>query len=178
MLTEYEILVGETTHKVVSKRQQENYFLISINGFDLHVNCDRIPSFGKALSMEVDSTKYDIELGTLSQGGEVDVIVAGRHFKASIVDSRGPTHLSPGAVRVRKIELPTKAVVVYAPMSGRVASVMVRVEQNVHAGEALLILEAMKMENEIVAPREGKVQSIHVVGGDSVKKNDPLLTLV
>ena len=178
MLTEYEIRVGEKTHKVVIKRQQENYFLISINGLDLHVNCDGIPSFDKSLSIEVDSTKYDIELGILSQGEEVDVIAAGHHFKASIVDSRGPTRVSPGVVQVRKTEVPTKAVVVYAPMSGRVASVMVRVGQNVHAGEALLMLEAMKMENEIAAPRDGKVQSIHVVDGDGVKKNDPLLTLV
>lgn len=42
----------------------------------------------------------------------------------------------------------------------------------------MLVLEAMKMKNEIVTPQDGKVESINVVDGASVRKNDSLLTLV
>lgn len=66
---------------------------------------------------------------------------------------------------------------VYAPMSGSIKSILVKVGQNVQAGEALLILEAMKMENEITAPRDGTVKQIHVTEGSMISKNEPLFTL-
>lgn len=68
------------------------------------------------------------------------------------------------------------AVKVNAPMPGKVLSVKANVGQAVKKGEVILILEAMKMENEIVAPQDGTVAST-VAAGTSVEAGDVLATL-
>lgn len=69
------------------------------------------------------------------------------------------------------------SVVVAAPMPGKILSVKSQAGASVKKGEVLLILEAMKMENEIVAPQDGTVASINVATGDSVEAGDTLATL-
>jgi len=67
--------------------------------------------------------------------------------------------------------------VVMAPMSGMVVAVKVKPNQEVRIGEPLLILEAMKMENEIRSPVQGRVQNLFVETGKKVEKNEKLLIL-
>lgn len=69
------------------------------------------------------------------------------------------------------------SVKVNAPMPGKILSVKVSEGQAVKKGDVLLILEAMKMENEVVAPEDGTVASINCASGDSVEAGDVLATL-
>lgn len=69
------------------------------------------------------------------------------------------------------------SVSVAAPMPGKILGVKASVGQSVKKGDVLIILEAMKMENEIVAPSDGTVASIHVANGDSVESGKTLVTL-
>ncbi|MDO4296544.1 MAG: acetyl-CoA carboxylase biotin carboxyl carrier protein subunit, partial [bacterium] len=69
------------------------------------------------------------------------------------------------------------SVKVTAPMPGKILSVKANPGQAVKKGEVLLILEAMKMENEIVAPQDGTVASINVSAGDSVEAGATIATL-
>lgn len=69
------------------------------------------------------------------------------------------------------------SVAVTAPMPGKILGVKTSVGQSVKKGEVLVILEAMKMENEIVAPSDGTIASIHVSNGDSVETGKTLVTL-
>ncbi|MCD7860186.1 MAG: biotin/lipoyl-binding protein, partial [Firmicutes bacterium] len=66
---------------------------------------------------------------------------------------------------------------VLSPMPGVVIQVKVKVGQAVKAGEVLVILEAMKMENEIVAPKAGTVAQIVADKGASVDSGAPLVVL-
>ena len=66
---------------------------------------------------------------------------------------------------------------VNSPMPGTILSVKTSVGQAVKKGEVLMILEAMKMENEVVAPEDGTVASIDVAAGDSVEAGVVLATL-
>ena len=66
---------------------------------------------------------------------------------------------------------------VSAPMPGKILSVKASVGQAVKRGEVILILEAMKMENEIVASQDGVVASIDVSEGQSVESGEVLATL-
>ena len=66
---------------------------------------------------------------------------------------------------------------VRAPMSGTIYKVVVSPGQAVSKGDVLIILEAMKMENEIVAPRDGVVGEIHVSPNESVQSDQLLLTI-
>lgn len=66
---------------------------------------------------------------------------------------------------------------VHAPMPGLVLQVLVEPGQVVEVGQGLVVLEAMKMENELRAPLSGKISAIHVSPGDAVGKNTMLVEL-
>ncbi len=66
---------------------------------------------------------------------------------------------------------------VNAPMPGKILGVKVSNGQAVKKGDVLLVLEAMKMENEVVSPEDGTIASLNVATGDSVEAGDVLATL-
>ncbi len=67
--------------------------------------------------------------------------------------------------------------VIKAPLPGMVLDVKVKVGSRVTEGQVLVILEAMKMENEIVAPRDGTVEQVAVEKGSPVAEGDDLVVL-
>lgn len=67
---------------------------------------------------------------------------------------------------------------VIAPMPGKVVQVKVRTGQNVKAGEGLLVVEAMKMQNEFKAALAGMVQDIKVKPGDAVEKGEVMIHII
>ncbi|MBP3702420.1 MAG: biotin/lipoyl-binding protein [Lachnospiraceae bacterium] len=69
------------------------------------------------------------------------------------------------------------SVQVNAPMPGKILSVKANVGQTVKKGDVILLLEAMKMENEVVAPGDGTIASINVASGDMVEAGDVLATM-
>lgn len=66
---------------------------------------------------------------------------------------------------------------VLAPMQGTILDIKVKVGDSIKAGDTLLILEAMKLENEIKADSDGKVVDIKVAKGQQVNAKDPLIIL-
>src|SRR5579859_4056887 len=70
-------------------------------------------------------------------------------------------------------QAPTGPLTIKAPMPGLVRAVVVQVGDTVQQGQRLLLLEAMKMENEIPAPRAGTVQAIQVAAGETVDTGRP-----
>ncbi len=66
-------------------------------------------------------------------------------------------------------------ITVRAPMPGLVLDVLVEPGDTVEADAGLLVLEAMKMENELKAPADGQVKAVHVSPGDAVGKNEVLI---
>ena len=64
-----------------------------------------------------------------------------------------------------------------APMPGKILDIKMGVGQAVKKNDVVMILEAMKMENEIVAESDGTIKGIHVDKGDMVNPGDPLFTI-
>jgi biotin carboxyl carrier protein len=64
-----------------------------------------------------------------------------------------------------------------APMPGMVLKVIVESGQKIQKGDAMLILEAMKMENILKAPSDGIIKKIHILKGDKVEKNQVLIKM-
>ena len=99
----------------------------------------------------------------------VDVYLAGLPFTTSLLPV-GPKGYAPPAQKGISGEI-------HALMPGRITSILVKEGDEVQSGGPLLILEAMKMQNEIASPVSGHVKSIRVKEGDTVKK-DSLLIVV
>ena len=108
--------------------------------------------------VNVNGTQYDITLEVLE--GEAAAAPAPK--------------AAPAAPRAAA---PAGGTVVSAPMPGTILSVNVQPGQAVKKGDILVMLEAMKMENEIMAPVDGTVSGLNVAKGQSVQSGDVLLTL-
>lgn len=87
--------------------------------------------------------------------------------------AKAPAPATPAPVA----SAPTSGKPVESPMQGTILDVKVKVGDEVKAGDTLLILEAMKLENEIKAPTNGKVLEIRVQKGASVNSKDVLVVL-
>ncbi len=73
--------------------------------------------------------------------------------------------------------VPAGAETINAPMPGTILDIKVNAGAKVKSGDVLCILEAMKMENEIVAPHDGTVSAVNVTKGASVNTGDALISL-
>lgn len=121
----------------------------------------------KTYTITVNGNVYDV---TVEEGGQGSVAAP----KAAAPKA------APKAAPAPKAAAPAGAqggVKVNAPMPGKILGVKANPGQAVKKGDVLLILEAMKMENEVVAPSDGTVASINVSVGDMVESGDVLATL-
>ena len=113
---------------------------------------------------------FDLSAGSLRraaflrQAGEITVQVDGREYR--LYDGRQRRRVSAGAPGD-----------LHAPMAGRIIRVLVEAGDSVLAGDALLILEAMKMEQQITAPHDGTVSNLLCKEGDQVAAGQELVVL-
>jgi pyruvate carboxylase subunit B len=107
------------------------------------------------------------------ENGEAVLSFHDREVRVAIEDER--TRLARAAMGAKATA--SHAAEVKSVMPGVVKEVRVQAGQAVTAGEALLILEAMKMENEVRAPGAGRVERVHVAPGTAVEKGARLVTL-
>lgn len=91
--------------------------------------------------------------------------------------SAAPATAAPAAAAAPVAAAPAGGTVITCPMPGTIIDIKVSAGQAVAEGQVLVIFEAMKMENEIVAPCAGTVASINCVKGDSVDSGAVLLSL-
>ena len=116
------------------------------------------------LKVTVNGIAYEIE---------VEVEEQERPTLGAVVIGGGAAAPAPTTASVRA----TSANAVVAPLSGAVARILVAEGDQIAEGQVLLVLEAMKMENEIHASSDGKVTSMLVSVGQSVNTGDPLFTV-
>lgn len=83
----------------------------------------------------------------------------------------------PAAPKAASAAAGAGAIKINSPMPGNILSVKASAGQAVKKGDVLMILEAMKMENEICAPQDGTIASVQVSAGDSVESGDVLVTM-
>ena len=146
------------------------------------------------VTVRIGEQWYTVEVGDLSQS-PVTVAVDGETFLIDVEVDGGPPP-PPGRQRPRPasgISAPDAAApsagtpgspaapadddILRSPMPGRVMSVLVRPGDAVAAGAEVCVVEAMKMEQSILAHRDGIVKTVFVQPLDSVNANDPLVEL-
>jgi len=131
-------------------------------------------STGRITSWLVRDTGETVRVETMVLPNDrVDVWLAGMPFPATVQTvGTGGYSISAEVRRQRSIGGQVRAL-----MPGRITSVLVKEDELVEEGTPLLILEAMKMQNEIGSPIAGKVKSISVHEGATVKKDSILITI-
>ena len=124
----------------------------------------------KTYTITVNGKAYavTVEEGAAAAGAPVAAPVAAA--PAAPAAAPAPAAVPAGAAGSGSIQ-------VTAPMPGKVVAVKASVGQAVKKGEVVLVLEAMKMENDIVAPEDGTIASINVANGDAVESGAVLATL-
>ena len=109
------------------------------------------------------------------------ITVNGNVYNVTVEEGQAaPAAAAPAAAAPAaavKPSAPAGGIKVEAPMSGKILAVKASVGQAVKRGEAILVLEAMKMENDIVAPEDGTIASINCASGDQVESGALLATL-
>ena len=119
----------------------------------------------KIYKVKVNGKVYEVELESVTESSATINVPAA---PAQPVAPAAP--VQPAAPVAGGIEVPS-------PMSGTIVGVNVQVGSQVKKGQCLCILEAMKLENEIVAPADGVVAQVLVSKGDSVENKQVLIIL-
>lgn len=163
-------------------------YFARVNGKDVEV--ELVERLGE-LIVYVDGERTDIEYAEVDRLGQVIALTGGLSYGASIEDDGQRVHVTiAGQVYAVDIEDERERAAhaaersrsagggtVLAVMPGVVARLLVAVGDEVEAGQPLLVLEAMKMQNEIPASAAGVVTGVHVVEGKAVAAGAKLVTL-
>jgi acetyl/propionyl-CoA carboxylase alpha subunit len=152
--------------RTVEVTQRGDGYRVTIGDKVLEVNAVHISTHAVSLLCGTRSARCDIEPG---RDGKLSVLVGETVHPMELLDER--------RLRLRRaagkftLEGPQR---VDAPMPGKVVRVMVKVGDEVAEGQGLLVVEAMKMENELKSPKAGKVTELHAVEGAAVESGAKL----
>lgn len=161
---------------------------VALNGRTVEVELDWLPLDGGRLEVDIDGrqipvffsdpeTAWDELEWIMVDGRPLELTfdpclhwirAGGAHFHLEIRDREAAAESwpCPGDGRIK------------APIPGLITTIFVEEKQEVFAGQPLLVLEAMKMENEIRSSMSGIIEHIHVSPSQSVTKEDLLVTIV
>lgn len=147
-----------------------------INGKDYAVTIGEAD--GRTLPVNVNGADYQVELENAPQAAPV----AAMPGPGKTPDQVGSDAAKAGSDAAKAGAAPAAKPAgagekVNSPLPGVIIEVSVKEGQVVKAGQKLAVLEAMKMENEIPAPKDGTVTAIHVSKGDSVLEGAPIVSI-
>ena len=127
----------------------------------------------KNYTITVNGTPYNVTV----EEGAAATASAPAAAPAPTAAPVAPAPVQEAAPAPAKTAAPADGTFVDAPMPGNILDVKVANGAAVKSGDVLVILEAMKMENEIVAPQDGTVVAVSVAKGDTVEAGQSLVTL-
>jgi glutaconyl-CoA/methylmalonyl-CoA decarboxylase subunit gamma len=126
----------------------------------------------KKYLIKVNGNQYEVEVEEIR-----DDAVAAPEIRTQAPTQAAAPAPAPKPAAKKETAVPAGATVITSPMPGTILKVNVNSGETVKKGQVLLILEAMKMENEIVAAADGTVASVNVSKGTSVNAGDVLVSL-
>lgn len=131
----------------------------------------------KQYKVTVNGQSYDVSVEEVGATPAAPRAAAPTAAPAPAAPAASPAAPAAAPAAAAQFAPTAGAMSIKSPMPGTVLSFKVQAGQQVNRGDVLLILEAMKMENEIVATQSGKVVNLCVSAGSSVNTGDPLVEL-
>ncbi len=162
----YLTTVNDQTFEVEINRDGK----VKINGEERDVDFHMISH--SLYSVLIDNSSFEalVEL----RDGRYNVLMFGDLYDVGVMDER-QQRLSKASAG---FGVSQGEIVIRSPMPGLIVAVNVAEGQTVKKGDALCVLESMKMENEIKAPRDGNITRVSVAKGDRVEQNKALITIL
>jgi biotin carboxyl carrier protein len=134
------------------------------------VAVDAVEIAPNTLSILFEGQSFEISV-TPSPDGKLKLLTGTQEFTAEVIDPRAWSGRRHGNVEAEGRQQ------VLAPMPGKVVSLLVKTGDHVEAGQGLLVVEAMKMQNEIRSPKSGTVERVLAKEGQPVNAGDILCTV-
>lgn len=141
-------------------------YKFKINGKDYDVTIGEAE--GKMLQVNVNGADYQVELENAPASAPAAPAPAAAAPAAATPAPAAPAAPKAPAGAGEKVN---------SPLPGVIVEVSVKEGQAVKSGQKVAVLEAMKMENEISAPKDGTITAIHVNKGDSILEGAPIVTI-
>ena len=154
-------IVGETTRAVEVVALGDGRYQVSIDGTVSTVDGRRTGAAG--LSLLIDHALADVSV--VARGDTYLVDVGGRVHRVQLLDARRARAAAAPGAGEREVR---------AAMPGKIVAVLVEAGAAVTRGQGLIVIEAMKMENEVAAPRDGTVRELRVQPGQTVEAGELL----
>ena len=143
----------------------------TVKGVDYEVEIQDIE--GNIANVTVNGIPFEVEMKQPVKAGKQKVKLSGEQKESA--PTATPTATATPAATTTAAAASGKPVV--APLPGTINEIKVKVGDKVNAGDTVVILEAMKMQNNIEAETSGTITSINVNKGDAVMEGDTLVTI-
>lgn len=156
----YVVIVNGSEREVEIVELDADRYRLTMDGNTFDVDAQVVSDAG--MSLLFDERAYSVEIDNGREGG-ANLLVDGHVVNVEVLDLR--------RMRLRKARAaaPAGPATVKSPMPGMVVALLVDEGQQVSAGDGLVVVEAMKMENELKAPKDGVVRRISCREGHSVE---------
>jgi biotin carboxyl carrier protein len=164
----YVATIEGTEHEIEIEELAPESFAIQLGETRFEADLRRVgpQSFSVLLgrrSFDFDVVRDGDEIVVSSRHGSTRLSVVGAARRAARASARKRDHAGPAQIR--------------AQMPGRIVNVLVAAGDQVKSGQGILIIEAMKLENEMKSPKDGKVVEVNVAAGQTVEKGTLMIVI-
>jgi biotin carboxyl carrier protein len=162
----------ESQERRVNIEEKDGVYVVEIDGRKRSVDC-RTAGHRDYLSLIIDNKSYLIESAPLKiDEGKYYANIAGRRYNLEVLDERLFTTRQAGV-----LAQDDGPYIVKSPMPGLIVDVRVKAGDRIRAGSALVVMEAMKMQNELVSEVDGVVKAVRIKARDTVESQAPLIEI-
>jgi biotin carboxyl carrier protein len=160
----YDVIVDNKTHQVELTRGEKTW-ICRVDGKEIEVDAELTAR--DILSVLVGGKAYEVKRERSLQG-ELHMVIGSARYAVDVQD--------PRSLRTRRAVAGVDAgpQKVKAPMPGKIVRVLVAEKDEVKAGQGIIVMEAMKMQNEMKSPKDGVVEKILAAEGSAVNAGDTL----
>jgi biotin carboxyl carrier protein len=172
----YTVDIGENSPQRVIKIDEKRFDIDWRQIATLATGPQRQSNIGGRYSLLIAGKSYEVLAHRVIKpdvnGHRFEVLIAGQRFEITVEDER--EKVLTGSIQSAH---ESEEAMVRAPMPGLVLSLPMDPGSNVEKGQTVVILEAMKMENDLASPISGKVKEIRVSKGQTVNQGDVLVVV-